>query len=117
MLQMLLKEVSYFLYKPLVFFLTLFIRTAVPRSLSSTTPPVSFVLICLSMVMKGKQAFLITVPPWELGSEKACVRVVTWCVMRHNIVPCPPVSCTAVSEARVQPLTVCGQHYSSTVQL
>lgn len=70
MLQMLLKEMSYFSYKPLVFFLSLFIHAAV-----HIYWPRVFVIISHLTVMKAKQTLLITMTPWELGTEK--VRV--WC--------------------------------------
>lgn len=70
MLQMLLKEMSYFSYKSLIFSLSLFSHTAAVAvsvmSLwfdpSSSTRLFLFVLISHLTVMKGKQAFLITVP-------------------------------------------------------
>lgn len=47
MLQMLLKEMSYFSYKPLVFFLSLLIRPAVP--------PSNVLLLCFNLSFDGNE--------------------------------------------------------------
>lgn len=66
MLQMILKDTCYFLSQSLLLFTPIYY-------------PHVFIVIAHVAVMKGKQARLITVAPWEFGTEKVlCVCV---CVM------------------------------------
>lgn len=91
MLQMSLKEMSYFSYKPLSSSCH-----CLSTPLSRCSVPHRFVVISYLTLMKGKQPLLITVTPWELGN-RMCVM---WSgVMRHNIVASPPIVCSAESEA------------------
>lgn len=86
MLQMSLKEMSYFSYKPL--------SSSCPclstlLSCSSVTHP--FTVISYLRLMKEKQPLLITMTPWELATVSVCVCVMWTGVMRHNIVASPPL--------------------------
>lgn len=73
MLQMSLKEMSYFSYKPLSSSCPC-LSTLLSRS-SATRP---FTAISYLRLMKGKQPLLITMTPWELATVSRCVCV---CVM------------------------------------
>lgn len=94
MLQMSLKEMSYFSYKPL--------SSSCPclstlLSWSSVAHP--FTVISYLTLMKEKQPLLITMTPWELATEnrRVCVCVMWTGVMRHNIVASPPL-CVLLSQ-------------------
>lgn len=86
MLQMSLKEMSYFSYKPS--------SSSCPclftlLSCSSVTHPLT--LISYLRLMKEKQPLLISVTPWELATVNWCLCVMGTGVMRHNIVASPPL--------------------------
>lgn len=70
MLQMSLKEMSYFSYKPLSSSCPC-LSTLLSRS--SVTHP--FAVISYLRLMKGKQPLLITMTPWELATVSRCVCV------------------------------------------
>lgn len=94
MLQMSLKEMSYFSYKPL--------SSSCPclsTLLSWSCVAHPFTVISYLTLMKEKQPLLITMTPWELATEnrRVCVCEMWTGVMRHNIVASPPL-CVLLSQ-------------------